>query len=131
MRRHILLLLLAFLCAVSCSTPRYVSTQPDLQAEWVLRSHADIVRAFGAPSREVSDGADGEILVYEEFYTSYDPDYTTSRELRNYKEFYLDAEGICYDVRSNETVENGRKFDFASTFWTILPALLCVIPYIL
>ena len=96
MKRFLILLLVA-LAAVSCTTPRYVSRQPSMEVEWIGRTHADIVRAFGAPSREVSDGADGVILVYEEMYTTYETDRwgssmtTTGLEHRNFSEFSPDG----------------------------------------
>ena len=126
MKRYIILLAAALLCAVSCSVPRYISSEPGLQDEWILRSHAEIVRSFGAPSREVSDGADGQILVYEDYYTTHDTDEfmgdytTTSQEFRNFKEFYINKEGICYDVRSNETIQSGRRIDWVQTVFLVL-----------
>ena len=98
MKRYLILAVL--LAATSCSTTRYVSSEPSLKAEWVGRSHADIVRNFGAPTREVSDGADGVILVYESFYTTHETDHlgstitTTSEEHRNYKEFSIGTDEI-------------------------------------
>jgi hypothetical protein len=92
-----------------------------LKAEWVGRSHADIVRNFGAPTREVSDGADGVILVYESFYTTHETDHlgstitTTSEEHRNYKEFSIGTDEICYEVRTNEKMADGKVFDKGGT----------------
>lgn len=126
MKRYLILLAVALLSVVSCSVPRYVSLEPDLQDEWILRSHAEIVRSFGAPNREVSDGADGQILVYEDFYTTHETDEfmgdytTTSQEYRNFKEFYLNADGICYDVRTNESIQSGRRIDWVETIFTAL-----------
>ncbi len=116
---------MALLSAVSCTVPRYISSEPVLQSEWIGNSHADIVQEFGAPSREVSDGADGTILVYENVTSTYDTsefmgDYsTTVTNTRLFKEFYLDANGICKNVRSNEQIADGKKF---SPGWTLLTA---------
>lgn len=132
MKRFLILLLVA-LAAVSCTTPRYVSRQPSMEVEWIGRTHADIVRAFGAPSREVSDGADGLILVYEEMFTTYETDRwgstmtTTGLEHRNFSEFFLTADGICYDVRTNTLMQSGRRFDYFSTFGIILGSLLLIL----
>ena len=41
-----------------------------MEVEWIGRTHADIVRAFGAPSRDVSDGAD-PITKLLEVYASW------------------------------------------------------------
>ena len=63
--KRIILFLAVILSAVSCTTYRYVSATPDLQSAWIGKTHADVVRAYGAPTRECSDGADGYILIYE------------------------------------------------------------------
>ena len=118
MKRCLFFLLLALLSAVSCSTPRYVSSEPYLQDQWIGSSHAEIIREFGAPNREISDGADGQILVYENFPTTatvYGYSATIEKN-RSFKEFYLDAEGNCYDVRSNESRRDGRKEHVFGTF---------------
>ena len=126
MKRYLILLAVALLSVVSCSVPRYISVEPDLQDEWVLRTHAEIVQSFGAPSREVSDGEDGRILVYEDFYTTYETDEfvgeyaTASQEYCDFKEFYINADGICYDVRSNETIQSGRRIDWVETIFSSL-----------
>lgn len=117
------------LSAVSCTTPRYVSRQSDMELTWIGRPHSDIVRTFGAPSREVSDGADGIILVYEEFYTDYETDGWGSigREHRNYTEFFLNEDGVCYDVRTNLLKQAGQKFSFLGTFGVLLGSALLII----
>ena len=136
MKRYILLLAVALMAVVSCSTPRLVSNQLNLQAEWIGRSHADIVRTFGAPTREVSDGADGQILVYESFYTTHSTDEfmgdftTTSTEHRDFKEFYIRANGRCYDVRTNETVEDGRQFNPIATLWLVATIGIFATPFL-
>lgn len=125
------LILAVLLAATSCSTTRYVSREPSMNAEWVGRSHADIVRTFGAPTREVSDGADGVILVYESFYTTHETDHlgstitTTSEEHRNFKEFSLGADEICYNVRTNEKMADGTEFDKGSTVLTSIFGGVC------
>ena len=131
------MLLAVVLSVTSCTTARFVSSQPRYQSEWVGKSHADIVRTFGAPTREVSDGDNGLILVYESFYSTYDSDefmgdYTTTvKEHRNFKEFYLDPDGNCYNVRTNESFINGRKFDLLSTGWLGIAAAIATIGLIM
>jgi hypothetical protein len=84
-----------------------------MEAEWTGRTHADIVRHFGAPTREVSDGADGLILVYEEVTTVHETSTsgstitTETKENRKFKEFSLGADGKCYGVRTNEKIADG------------------------
>ena len=134
MKRFILLLAAVLLTAVSCTTARFVTAQADLQSRWIGASHADIVRVYGAPTRECSDGAGGFILIYESFKTVYDtwldgtPNY--SREQRDFTEFYMDEKGVCYDVRSNDTVVAGRQFSLLQTLYACslgLPLVLWLI----
>ena len=121
MKRYLIFLMAVLLSAVSCSVTKYVSREPSMKAEWTGRTHADIVRNFGAPTREVSDGADGLILVYESFYTTHESEKfgseltTTSEEHRNFKEFSLGTDGICYDVRTNEMMEDGKEKSLGTT----------------
>ena len=121
MKRYLILLMAVIFASASCTTPRYVSREPSMKTEWVGRSHADIIRSFGAPSREVSDGANGMILVYEELYSIYDTDHfgstmtTTKRDRRNFKEFSLGPDGICYDVRTNALMQDGTQLDVKKT----------------
>lgn len=134
MKRLIILLAAVLLTAVSCTTTRYVTAQADLQSQWIGASHADIVRVYGAPSRECSDGAGGYILIYESFKTVYDtwldgtPHY--SQEQREFTEFYMDEKGTCYDVRSNDTVVAGQRFSWLQTIFACsvgLPLILWLI----
>lgn len=134
MKRFIILLLAVLISVVSCTTPRYVSREPDMKAEWTGRSHVDIVRVFGAPTREVSDGADGLILVYENFYTTHESSRsgsditTTSKEHRDFKEFYLGADGLCYDIRTNEMMQDGEKKSLGTTI--LVSAAAAVVGFI-
>ncbi|MBQ3743913.1 MAG: hypothetical protein IJU74_06790 [Bacteroidales bacterium] len=131
MKRYLFLLLFAalLLSAASCTTPRYVSRQSDMELTWIGRPHSDIVRTFGAPSREVSDGAKGVILVYEEFYTDYETDQWGSigREHRNYTEFFLNEDGLCYDLRTNQVLQDGRQFNFLGTFGLLLASIATIL----
>ena len=113
MKRFFILIMAVILSAISCTTTRYISSQPSMEAEWTGRTHADIVRHFGAPTREVSDGADGLILVYEEVTTVHETSTsgstitTETKENRKFKEFSLGADGKCYGVRTNEKIADG------------------------
>ena len=133
MKRYLIIIMAVILTATSCTTFRYVSKTSQMQSEWVGCTHADIVRTFGAPFREVSDGDGGQILVYENFYTTHSTDEfmgdftTTSREHRDFKEFYLDPEGTCYQVRTNERAIRGRKFDPLGTAFFAATALIIIL----
>ena len=68
------------------------------------QAHSQIVMDFGAPNREVSDGGDGIILVYEDVSTSsyvHSTGYVDHDVNVSYIQFFLDRQGICYNVRTN------------------------------
>lgn len=116
---------LAATMVLSCSSQRaVVSTDEtrsnELTSEWKDHTHGEIIRQFGAPTREVSDGDGGVILVYERveevqttsvntYHGHFDPDATTTTYRdRYYTEFYLNADGICYLVRTNISAKDAR-----------------------
>lgn len=81
---------------------------------------------MGPPTREVSDGDDGTILVYEEnvgsttkvtttkvsnsYYSKYN---TTSQE--NYSWFYLDSQGNCTYVKTNCLTKRAKAYNQGAT----------------
>ncbi|MBP5567068.1 MAG: hypothetical protein J6X57_06270 [Bacteroidales bacterium] len=76
------------------------------------QSHEQIVKDFGAPDREVSDGADGYILVYEKYYSTsrYDSMGYVDREVdKSYIQFFIDKQGICYNVMTNRLSPDQQK----------------------
>ena len=105
----------------SCATLRTasISAEQEYNETWVGRTHSEIVMAYGAPDRVESDGADGQILVYEELTTKYDTDLdqhfgmfrtdymTRVSEEKSYAHFFLHADGRCYLVRSNQRMPDG------------------------
>ena len=135
MKRFLILIASAAMlcsCAVTqklFTSPAYVSAEPQLNARWQGSSYADIVRANGAPTRSAEDGLGGKIYVYEQIYTVYDSESrksdisdristeTTARTQRDFTEFYVDAGDKCYLVRSNATVQEGRRFSPVKTLF--------------
>lgn len=105
-----LLVLVNVLALSSCSTSSKLSSGKTVSGTeyynslYVGQSHAKIVQEFGAPSREVSDGGDGYILVYEWFNysSSYDGSFIHNNVYRTYIEFYMDTGGICQSIRTNK-----------------------------
>jgi len=114
---------------VSCSTV-YVSVEPEANAKWQGKSHAEIVQTYGAPNRVDEDGLGGKILVYEETrivqssvaqstpaYGPYRPGLwgfyhqmsqpinttvsTTAETETDYAHFFINEKGICYLVKTN------------------------------
>lgn len=123
---------LLLLCAAlsSCSvmenaftSPRMVSAEADYNATWQGRKYADIIRTYGAPQRSVSDGQGGMIHIYENCYSEayssggmmmgpFYPDYTTTiSNHRDYVEFYMNANDVCYMVKTNYLKQDGREFN--------------------
>jgi len=76
------------------------------------QTHSQIVREFGAPDREVSDGADGYILVYEKVSTTSRVDsmgYVDHDVNVSYVQFFFDGSGICYNVKTNRLSPTQEK----------------------
>jgi hypothetical protein len=107
--------LIIVLCICSCSVFRpwyYDSKYPEAKSAYVGSNgkpssdvltlamtiglnKSSIIEVFGAPNRMVSDGAGGEIIVYEVERTIM-IDYTKGTNSRGtfFREFYLDGNGI-------------------------------------
>lgn len=112
------------------TNPVYTSAEVQMNEEWIGREYAEIVMAFGAPTRSADDGKNGQIYVYEDIRTivststshnevmhSVDTE-TSERTERDFTEFYVDPSGECYLVRTNRKVESGRKFSLYNTILT-------------
>ena len=104
MKRVFFLILSTILVLASCSVTRKVTTAP--AQPWVGSTTEDIIKTMGDPSRIDSDGKGGSIIVYESAPNYDDPDYDildpeASKRPRQYARFYLDNEGICYQVDTN------------------------------
>lgn len=133
--KHTISLLAALATAMlglcSCSSTRYVSAQPEIEAAWTGKTYAEIVQANGAPGRETSDGADGVILVYENvrsfadtYAYNYGPYYGWGRgtnlntEIRNqtdYIHFFIGADNVCYKVKTNLLKADGTEINTGAT----------------
>lgn len=112
------------------TNPVYTSAEGQMNEEWIGREYAEIVMAFGAPTRSADDGKNGQIYVYEDIRTivststshnevmhSVDTE-TSERTERDFTEFYVGPSGECYLVRTNRKVESGRKFSLYNTILT-------------
>ena len=126
---RILAVLMAASVLTSCASARFFPMEEELNAQWAGASHHDIVREFGAPDRETTDGDGGVILIYEEISRSYeteedthlglfDTDYTTTvRENKLFMHFFIGRDGVCYLVKSNH-VRVGKALDVGDTIFT-------------
>lgn len=104
MKRLLVLLILLW----SCTTPSRVTYQ-----EALGKTKQQIIMERGAPDRIESDGAGGEILVYEwsnqQNVGGRNGRTGSFRELRRYNQYYVDADGIVYFVRwKNSTSDEGE-----------------------
>jgi hypothetical protein len=131
----------------SCTAYKYttISKEKEYEDMFVGKSHNHIVTSIGAPNRELSDGAEGSILIYEEITT-----YSKSRSNTNnsnglktntvtqqsseYIQFFINADGVCYDVKTNhtETIKEIDKSEstyltIVSLFATIAGVVLCAV----
>lgn len=133
MRNRYLIILLGsilFLLNACGPTTQTVSMHAEYANIYVGRTYNEILLALGAPDRETSDGADGNILIYEETvaYTvtkatkenvniysgSYVPgarsQTTTST---SYLHLFMNKDRICYNIKTNHTkvvgVEQSNK----------------------
>ena len=93
----------------SCGTTSRIEQLPTTEEEraqlWAGKEYSDIVQSYGDPDRIAPDGNDGSILIYETVSTAMETDDpTTVEEERYYTHFYLDQEGFCYLVKSNQYV---------------------------
>ena len=123
-KRLLLCTCVAAMFLVGCRATHYVSLEPEANKMWVGKPHSAIIEAYGAPNREISDGADGLILIYEEthtvtntystpspmymgvygfYYHVMSPaDYHTESHLEtDYAHFYIGSNGKCYKVATN------------------------------
>ena len=140
----IVLGLLALTALSSCSSTRYVPAQADYQTAWRGSTYSQIVQTFGAPDRTMSDGADGQILIYEKMTTTincypgfgYGPWYgpwhssysSTAYTDCDYIQFYVDKNLVCYNVRTNYVKPEGTEFDLGKTLLLTGTALILLSP---
>lgn len=111
MRRIVGICIVATVLAAmtSCGTTSRIEQLPTSDEErsqlWAGKEYSDIVQSYGDPDRIAPDGNDGSILIYETVSTAMETDApTTVEEERDYTHFYLDQEGFCYLVESNQYV---------------------------
>lgn len=89
----------------SCSTTYRVSYSQDKLDSYIGMTHHQLVRLLGAPMAEISDGGNGYILVFEgnsEIF-DYSSRYVAHSSTLPKAEFYMNSDGICYQVRTANT----------------------------
>ena len=114
----------------SCGTTSRIEQLPTAEEErtqlWAGKEYSDIVQSYGDPDRIAPDGNDGSILIYETVSTSmstskslmFDNYSTTVKEDKEYMHFFLNPEGFCYLVKTNQLVDGTARANASSRFWT-------------
>ena len=134
MKRIVLLLLAACLALTACSVTRKVSkASTEDPAPWVGCSTADITAAMGYPNHITEDGKGGSVLVYESAPDYDSPDYDildpdASSRNRQYACFFVDEEGICYQVETNHELPAAPQLYYSEDRNSIWFDLLITIP---
>lgn len=123
MRNRYLIILLGsilFLLNACGPTTQTVSMHAEYANIYVGRTYNEILLALGAPDRETSDGADGNILIYEETvaYTvtkatkenvnTYSGTYVPGSRSQtttssSYLHLFINKDRICYNLKTNHT----------------------------
>lgn len=134
MKRIVLLVLAACLLLTACSVTRKVSkASTEDPAPWVGCSTADITEAMGYPNHITEDGKGGSVLVYESAPDYDSPDYDildpdASSRNRQYACFFVDEEGICYQVETNYDLPAAPQLYYSEDRSSIWFDLLITIP---
>jgi len=86
---------------VSCASTKGMEKTKVAMDSWLGSSTQTLIKEWGAPSRVTTDGAGGEVLVYERstYLSYYKVTYYTIRM------FYAHADGIIYHWKA----ENGNR----------------------
>lgn len=114
---HTLFIILATAAFLtSCRSSYDVPIQPELEELFKGKTYAEIVDALGAPERTTPDGRGGQILVFEEmtFRTEGSMNMWTrnyesiTESSKGYVQLYMNADDICYAVKSNKTREESE-----------------------
>ena len=113
MKKVLVLFLSCSLLLSSCKVSYQVSLQDDYTKMFVGMSYNEIVSQLGAPNRKESDGADGHILVYENFqqrsiamanpYSFVPMAVSRSFTTTEYIQLYTNSDNVCYKVKTNHS----------------------------
>ena len=134
MKRIVLLLLAACLALTACSTVRKASQASMKDSDpWTGCSTADITLTMGYPNHITEDGKGGSVLVYESAPDYNSPDYdildpAASSRNRKYACFFVNEEGICYQVETNYDLPAAPQLVYSEDRSTIWIDLLITIP---
>lgn len=136
MRRTVYLLLAVCAFCTACGTTRRVPANDLSKPTWVGMTTYDILEKMGDPTRIDGDGKGGSILRYESTPSYDDPKYDildpeASVGTRQYANFYLDDQGVCYRVDTNRDLPGPPRQTYASDDSDWLDILLTVSLFVL
>ena len=104
MKKTIILIIgLCLFC--SCSTTYKVRYSQENLDSFIGKTHQELVETFGAPSSQVSDGAEGYVLAFDESKTlfEYSPRYASKSSTLPKAQFIMDSNGVCRKVIATNT----------------------------
>ena len=104
MKKAIILIIgLCLFC--SCSTTYKVRYSQENLDSYIGKTHQELVETFGAPSSQVSDGAEGYVLAFDESKTlfKYSPRYASKSSTLPKAQFIMDSNGVCRKVVATNT----------------------------
>ena len=104
MKKAIILIIgLCLFC--SCSTTYRVRYSQENLDSYIGKTHQELVETFGAPSTQVSDGAEGYVLAFDESKTlfEYSTRYASKSSTLPKAQFIMDSNGVCRKVVATNT----------------------------
>lgn len=131
----VLIFLTVCILMTSCYTTQRVQMS-NADVYEVLSQYTDltktgIIKYLGPPTREVSDGGNGTILVYEYnsgsttvATTQQNNTYYNTRTRDKYTWVYLDSKDHCTQVKSNDYYEIKKNYDPGMTTGVVLSSIL-------
>ena len=111
---------------MSCHTTQCIPLQDEYNAKLNGKTYAEIVELIGPPDQTVSDGQDGEIMVYvtrsqqgrQTFgYVSSSINLTETKTQTN---VYIDGNKKCYKVKTDD-VRCEKVFSLGKTLGLVIP----------
>ncbi len=124
--KSICLILASSILCMSCHTTQCFPLQDEYNTQLNGKTYAEVVELIGPPDRTISDGKDGEILIYEvrtqqgsQHYGRYSSSINLT-EKKTQTSVYLDANKKCYKVKSDD-VRCEKVFSLGKTLGLVIP----------
>ncbi len=130
MKKAIILIIgLCLFC--SCSTTYKVRYSQENLDSYIGKTHQELVETFGAPSSQVSDGAEGYVLAFDESKTlfKYSPRYASKSSTLPKAQFIMDSNGVCRKVVATNT-DSVRAVSAGKTVGMIILVPVAVLAFV-